>query len=68
MGRATGKIVVRILNGEKTKDIPAYLPTGPEALILVLNEDVAAAIGVKLDPALVARAKILVSGGVATKK
>ena len=68
MGRATGKIVVRILNGEKTKDIPAYLPTGPEALVLVLNEDVAAAIGVKLDPALVARAKILVSGGVATKK
>ena len=68
MGRATGKIVVRILNGEKTKDIPAYLPTDPEALVLVLNEDVAAAIGVKLDPALIARAKILVSGGVATKK
>ena len=68
MGRATGKIVVRILNGEKTKDIPAYLPTDPEALVLVLNEDVAVAIGVKLDPALLARAKVLISGGVVTKK
>lgn len=68
MGRATGKIVVRILDGEKTRDIPAYLPTDPEALVLVLNEDVAKAIGVKLDPALLARAKVLVSGGTVTKK
>lgn len=68
MGRATGKIVVRILDGEKTKDIPAYLPTDPEALVLVLNEDVANAIGVRLDPALLARAKVLVSGGTVTKK
>jgi putative ABC transport system substrate-binding protein len=68
MGRATGKIVVRILNGEKTKDIPAYLPTDPDALVLVLNQDVAAKIGVKLDPALVQRAKVLVSGGQVTKK
>jgi putative ABC transport system substrate-binding protein len=68
MGRATGKIVVRILNGEKTKDIPGFLPTDPEALVLVLNQDVAAQIGVKLDPALVDRAKVLVSGGKVTKK
>ncbi|MCE1195474.1 ABC transporter substrate-binding protein [bacterium] len=68
MGRATGKIVVRILNGEKTKDIPGFLPTDPEALVLVLNQDVAAQIGVKLDPALVERAKVLVAGGKVTKK
>lgn len=68
MGRATGKIVVRILNGEKTKDIPGFLPTDPEALVLVLNQDVAAQIGVTLDPALVERAKVLVSGGNVTKK
>ena len=68
MGRATGKIVLRILGGEKTKDIPAYLPSGPEALVLVLNQDVAASLGITLDPALVERAKVLVSGGVATKK
>jgi len=68
MGRATGKIVVRILNGEKTKDIPGFLPTDPEALVLVLNQDVAAQIGVTLDPALVERAKVLISGGNVTKK
>ena len=68
MGRATGKIVVRILNGEKTKDIPGFLPTDPEALVLVLNQDVAAQIGVKLDPALVARAKVLIADGKVTKK
>jgi len=68
MGRATGKIVVRILNGEKTKDIPGFLPTDPEALVRVLNQDVAAQIGVKLDPALVARAKVLIADGKVTKK
>ena len=68
MGRATGAIVVRILNGEKTKDIPGFLPTDPEALVLVLNQDVAAQIGVILDPALVERAKVLISGGNVTKK
>ncbi len=68
MGRATGRIVVRILNGEKTKDIPAYLPTDPEALVLVINQDVATAIGLTLDPALAAKATILISGGTVTKK
>lgn len=68
MGRETGKIVVRILNGEKTKDIPGYLPTDPEALVLVLNLDVAANFGITLDPALVESAKVLISGGTVTKK
>jgi putative ABC transport system substrate-binding protein len=68
MGRATGKIVVRILNGEKTKDIPGFLPTDPESLDLVLNLDVAEKLGLSLDPALVDRATVVVSGGTVTKK
>jgi putative ABC transport system substrate-binding protein len=68
MGRITGKIVVRILNGEKTKDIPSFLPTDPESLELVLNLDVAEKLGLSLDPALVDRATVLVSGGTVTKK
>ncbi|MFZ2782703.1 MAG: ABC transporter substrate-binding protein [Rectinemataceae bacterium] len=68
MGRATGKIVLRILDGEKTADIPAYLPTAAEDLVLVLNEDVAAALGIVFAPELKERASILISGGVATKK
>lgn len=66
MGRETGKIVVRILNGEKTKDIPGYLPTDSEAL--VLNQDLAAGFGLTLDPALIERDKVLISGGMVTKK
>ncbi len=68
MGRATGKIVVRILNGEKPKDIPPFLPTDPEAMDLVLNLDVAQALGLSLDPTLVEKATVLVSGGAVTKK
>ncbi len=68
MGRETGKIVVRILSGEKTSDIPAYLPTDPSALVLVLNKDVAAKLGITFDDALLGRAKVIVSGGVAAKK
>jgi putative ABC transport system substrate-binding protein len=68
MGRATGEIVVKILDGAKTKDIPPFLPTDPSALVLVLNKDVAAALGLELDPALLERAKILVENGIAVKK
>lgn len=67
MGRATGKIVLRVLDGEKTENIPAYLPTDPASLVLVLNEDVAKAIGVTLSAELLGRAKVLVSGGQAAK-
>jgi putative ABC transport system substrate-binding protein len=68
MGRVTGKIVVRILNGEKTKDIPSFLPTDPESLELVLNLDVAERLGLSLDTALVEKATVLISGGTVTKK
>jgi putative ABC transport system substrate-binding protein len=68
LGKATGRIVLRLLAGEKTADIPAFLPTDAADYRLVLNEDVAKAIGVSFDPALVAKADIVVSNGVATKK
>lgn len=68
MGRATGKMVLRVLNGEKTENIPGYLPTDPSALVLVLNQDVAKQIGVTLSPELLGQAKVLVSGGQVTKK
>ena len=68
LGRATGRIVVRVLNGEKTADIPAYLPTDAADYRLVLNQDVAKAIGLSLDPALLAKADVVVSGGAATRK
>lgn len=68
MGRATGEIVVKILDGAKTKDLPPFLPTDPEALVLVLNKDVAAGLGITIDPAILERAKIVVENGVAARK
>ena len=68
LGKATGRIVLRLLGGEKTEDIPAYLPTDAADYRLILNEDVAKAIGIQFDPALVAKADVVVSNGVAAKK
>jgi putative ABC transport system substrate-binding protein len=68
MGVATGKIVVRVLNGEKTADIPAFLPKDSEDMTFVLNLDTAKRIGVSVDQSIVDRAKVVVSGGQLTRK
>lgn len=68
MGRATGRIVLRVLSGEKTADIPAYLATDPKELLLVLNKDVAAKIGLSVSPDLVDRAAVLIEDGKVTRK
>jgi putative tryptophan/tyrosine transport system substrate-binding protein len=68
MGRATGKIVLRILDGEKTANIPTYFAKDPSEMALVLNKDVAATIGVTISADLEARASLVISGGVAKRK
>jgi ABC-type uncharacterized transport system, periplasmic component len=68
MGVATGKIVVRVLNGEKTADIPAFLPKDSEDMTFVLNLDTAKSIGVAVDQSIVDRAKVIVSDGQLTRK
>lgn len=68
MGRATGKIALRVLSGEKTENIPCELSTDPKDFLLVLNKDTAAKIGLVLTPAALARASVLIEGGVAKRK
>lgn len=68
MGVATGRLVVRILNGEKPADIPALLPKDSEDMALVLNLDVAGKLGLKPSASLKQRATILISGGKAVRK
>ena len=68
MGRATGKIVLRVLSGEKTADIPTYFAKDPSEMALVINKDVAAAIGVVIPAELEKRASLVISGGAATRK
>ena len=57
VGRQTGKIVVRVLKGEKPGDIPVE---GVEITELAVNPKAAEAMGVTLPEALVARAKTVV--------
>ncbi|HPL71264.1 MAG TPA: ABC transporter substrate-binding protein [Rectinema sp.] len=61
MGVATGKIVVRILNGEKTANIPAFLPKESEDMTFVLNLDTARKIGISVDQSIIDRAKVVIS-------
>lgn len=68
MGRATGRLALRILAGEKTSDIPASLSTDPADFELVVNKDTAAKIGIVLSPAMLSRASIIVEGGIAKRK
>jgi len=68
MGVATGKIVVRVLNGEKTENIPAYLPTDSADMSSVLNLDTAKKIGIKVDQSIIDQAKVVISDGQLTRK
>ena len=57
VGRQTGKIVVRVLKGEKPGEIPVE---GVEITELFVNPGAAEAMGIKLPEAVVARAKTVV--------
>jgi putative tryptophan/tyrosine transport system substrate-binding protein len=57
VGRQTGKIVLRVLNGEKPGDIPVE---GVEITELYVNPGAAKAMGVTIPEAVVARAKTVV--------
>lgn len=68
MGVATGKIVVRVLNGEKTENIPAYLPKDSADMSFVLNLDTAKKIGIAVDQSIIDQAKVVISNGQLTRK
>lgn len=68
MGRATGKIALRVLAGEKTSSIPAYLSTDPKDFLVVVNKDTAAKIGLKLSESVISGAQVVVEDGKATRK
>ena len=64
MGRATGRLIKDILQGADPNDIPVQYMTSAEDLILHVNLDVAAELGITLPASLVARAQKIVEGGV----
>ncbi len=68
MGIATGALVVRILNGEKPADIPTLLPRDSENMVLILNLDTAARLGLDITPSLRQKATAVISNGQVIRK
>jgi putative ABC transport system substrate-binding protein len=48
MGRATGKLILSIYNGKKTRDIPTVFMTDPSDVDLLINMDVAKKLRIKV--------------------
>jgi len=68
MGRATGRLVLRILKGERTADIPTYLSSDPRDFLTVINKDTAAKIGLTVPASILDLAQVIVEGGKAKRK
>lgn len=68
MGRATGKMIVSILQGAKTSDIPTKFMTDPSDVDLLVNLDVAKKLGLTVPQAIVDKANTVVKDGKLTKK
>jgi putative ABC transport system substrate-binding protein len=63
MGKATGRLVVRILKGEKTENIPTIYMTDASDVDLLLNLDVANEIGLTFPEDVLAKANTLIKDG-----
>jgi putative tryptophan/tyrosine transport system substrate-binding protein len=68
MGRATGKLVIEILNGKKPEQIPTRFMTKASDVDLMLNLDVAKKLGLKVPAELVKTANTIKENGKLTKK
>ncbi len=63
MGRATGKMVVEVLKGKKTVDIPTKFMTDPSDVDLLINLDVAEKLGLTFPENVQKTANSIVKGG-----
>jgi putative ABC transport system substrate-binding protein len=68
MGLATGKLIGQILAGKKTSEFPTQYLTDAKDMSILVNLDVAKALGITFDKAVVESAAIVVENGTATKK
>ena len=67
-GRATGEMVVKILNGAKPADLPVRFMTEPSDSDLLFDLDVAAACGITIPQDLLDHANEIIKDGTLTKK
>lgn len=63
MGRATGRLVVRILEGEKPADIPTIYMTDASDVDLLINLDVAEELGLSFPDEVIASANTIIEDG-----
>ena len=63
MGVATGRLVARVLNGEKPKNIPTLFMTDPSDVDLLINMDVAKDLGLKFPESVVQTANTIIKDG-----
>jgi putative tryptophan/tyrosine transport system substrate-binding protein len=68
MGRATGKLIVEILNGKKPEQLPTRFMTKASDVDLLINLDVAKKLGLKVPQDIVKSAKTIRENGKIIKK
>ncbi len=68
MGRATGRLVARILEGENPEDIPTVFMTDPQDIDLLINKDVAASLGLTFSEDTISMAGTIVENGVVSRR
>ena len=68
MGRATGKIIVEILNGKKAEEIPTRFMTKTSDVDLLINLDVAKKLGVSFPKDVVKSANKVIENGKLSSK
>jgi putative tryptophan/tyrosine transport system substrate-binding protein len=67
-GRATGEMVVKVLNGTKPADLPVRFMTDPSDADLLVNLDAATSCGIKIPQNYVDQADYIYKDGKLTKK
>ncbi len=68
MGKATGRLVVRILKGEKPETIPTIFMTDASDVDLLINLDVADELGLTFPEDVIANANTIIEDGKLIKK
>jgi len=63
MGRATGRVVAKILDGTPTSEIPTVFMTDPSDIDLLINKDVAAKLGLTFPKDILDTANKIVENG-----
>ena len=63
MGRATGRLVNRVLEGENPETIPTIFMTDPTDVDLLVNLDVAAELGLVFPQDVIDKANTIIENG-----